>query len=165
MVYVLRVHTQCSTSHSYCHTKSSWERDFSISHSWTPKTQTRMHFWDKNVGAGLDPNCLALKFRYCWNIVLETLHLENTSRFFFLPQSQLIFMITVLNSYPPKSVFFFFFHNVCTCMSGVKSHIIRMFKPSRLAFAILKIINNMTVRITSQPIIECILPNNINGRS
>ena len=70
----------CSTSHWSCCTKSNQERDFSISHSWTAKVQTSLHFSDKNAGSGLDPNCLVLKCRYSWKIVLETVNLENTSR-------------------------------------------------------------------------------------
>ena len=49
-------------------------------------------------------------------------------------------MITVLISYPPKSVLLsIYFHKVC--MREVKSHICGFSNPSRLAFAI-KIINS-----------------------
>ena len=49
-------------------------------------------------------------------------------------------MITVLNSYPPKSVILsLYFQNVC--MREVKYHICGGSNPSRLAFAI-KIINS-----------------------
>ena len=50
------------------------------------------------------------------------------------------YMITVLISYPQKSVLLsIYFHNVC--MREVKSHICGGSNPSRLAFAI-KIINS-----------------------